>query len=129
MTEIPEHLLPLLENPNFGALATVRPDGSPQVNTMWFEKDGDTIRFTHTSKRAKFRNLQQNPGMSMVVFDPDMPYHQVEVRGQLAEVIPDPGGSFYLHLARRYGNENPTAPADADDRVILVMSIDRAIGR
>src|SRR5215207_2339334 len=96
--EIPPELTDLLEAPFYGALGTIRPDDTVQVSPMWFEYDGDTIRFTHTSQRAKFRNLQRNPSMSLAVYDPAQPTHHIEVRGSLVEVIPDPEGAFYVRL-------------------------------
>jgi PPOX class probable F420-dependent enzyme len=122
---IPDDLMPLLHIPTVAALGTIRPDDTVQVNPMWFEFDGETIRFTHTTKRAKFRNLQHNPSMSLSIPDAVDPYHYIEVRGRLLEVIPDPAGDYYVHLSERYGNVNPPPPPDAADRVILVMSIER----
>jgi PPOX class probable F420-dependent enzyme len=122
--DIPHNLEYLLERPFFGSLGTVRPDGSPQVNPMWFERIDDTIRFTHTTKRAKYRNLLANPAMSFLVFDPDDPMVYLEVRGKLVEATPDPTGAFYVRLQNRYGNPSEQAPRDAADRVILVMSMD-----
>jgi hypothetical protein len=95
---------------------------------MWFEFDGERLRFTHTNKRAKFRNLQHNPSMSLAVFDPQEPRHHIEVRGHLEEVIEDPSGAFYDHLHQRYLGEG-MIPPDAADRVILVMAIDKVLGR
>ena len=128
-TEIPDHLLHLVTDPNFGSLATVRPDGTAQVNPMWFEFDGEHLLFTHTTKRAKYRNLQKNPSMALAVFDPENPLSYVEVRGVLSEVREDPTGAFYVRLGKRYGNATQEAPPDKADRVILVMSITKVIGR
>lgn len=125
---IPVDLVDLLERPLFGILGTIRPDDTVQVNPMWFEYDGEHIRFTHTSKRAKFRNLQRNPSMSLLVLDPDDPMRYLEVRGRLIEAVPDPTGSFYVVLGKRYGNAAQQPPADSADRVILVMTIER-VGR
>ena len=75
--------------PLFGALGTIRPDDSVQVNPMWFEYDGDSLRFTHTTKRQKYRNLQHNPSMSLSVIDPANPFRYLEVRGHLTDVLPD----------------------------------------
>ena len=122
---IPDDLRPLLESPLFGSLGTIRPDDTVQVNPMWYEFDGTHIRFTHTTKRAKYRNLQRNPAMSLLIIDPDDPQRYLEVRGRLVEAIPDPEGAFYVRLADRYGMpEEP--PADRADRVVLVMSVERA---
>lgn len=124
-TTIPAAYVHLLEKPNYASLATIRPDDTVQVNPMWFEYDGENIRFTHTTKRAKYRNLQHNPSMAIAVMDPRNPVSYLEVRGRLVEVIPDPEGAFYVRLGKRYGNPAQQAPADKADRVILVMSIEK----
>lgn len=121
---IPDDLVDLVERPLYGSLATIRPDNTVQVNPMWFEFDGDALRFTHTTRRAKYRNLQRNPAMSLLVTDPDDPMRYVEVRGRLTEVLPDPEGDYYVHLGRRYGNADQSPPPDRADRVVLVMSLD-----
>jgi PPOX class probable F420-dependent enzyme len=124
---IPDDYVRLLTEPFYGSLGTIRPDDTVQVSPMWFLRDGDTIRFTHTTTRAKYRNLMNNPSMSLAVFDPQNEYHYLEVRGKLVEVIPDPTGSFYVTLGKRYGNADQQPPADSADRVILVMSIEHTV--
>jgi PPOX class probable F420-dependent enzyme len=128
-TVIPDDLIDLVEQPYFGSLGTIRPDDTVQVNPMWFEFDGEHLRFTHTTKRAKFRNLRHNPAMSLCVMDPADALRFVEIRGRLVEAIPDPEGSFYVRLGQRYGNPDQQPPPDRADRVILVMSVERVIGR
>jgi len=122
---IPDDYVHLLVEPNYGHLGTIRPDNTVQVNPMWFEYDGESLRFTHTSKRGKFRNLQHNPSMSLSVIDPANPFAYLEVRGTLIDVVPDPEGAFYVRLGQRYGNAGQQAPPDSPDRVILVMSIEK----
>lgn len=128
-SSVPDHLRYLLDDPNFGSLGIVRPDGSPQVNPMWHLYDGEHLRFTHTTYRGKYRSLQVNPGMAYMVFDPADPLVYVEVRGRLIEVIPDPTGAFYVQLQNRYGNPSDVPPRDKADRVILVMGIERVLER
>ena len=102
--QIPAELLYLLEEPNFGSLGTVHPNGTVQVSPMWFEFDGEKIHFTHTNKRQKFRNLQQNPSMSLAVFDPKDPIEYIELRGHLEEVIPTrPGPSTTISTSATAG--------------------------
>lgn len=128
-TGIPDTLIDLLERPVIGVLGTIGRGDAVQTSPMWFEFDGASIRFTHTTTRAKYRNLQRNPSMSFTVYDPENPYRYIEVRGRLVEATPDPTGAFYQQLSRRYGSENPPAPEDAADRVVLVMSIEKVLGR
>ena len=126
--EIPAERLHLLTTANFGMLGTIRPDNTVQVNPMWVDLDqpSHTLRFTHTTYRAKYRNLQANPSMSFAIFDPADPEQYLEVRGKLIEVIPDPEGAYYVHLQNRYGNPSDRPPRDKEDRVILVMSVEKA---
>jgi PPOX class probable F420-dependent enzyme len=128
-TAIPDHLADLLRRPLFASLGTIRADNTVQVNPMWFDYDGRTLRFTHTTRRVKYRTLRLNPSMSLMIFDPDNPRRYLELRGKLSEVLPDPEGDYYIRLARRYGNPNARPPADKADRVVLVMSIDAVSGR
>ena len=129
MAAIPAAYRDLVERPIFASLGTVRPDGTVQVNPMWFGFDGEHLRFTHTTKRAKFRNLQRNPSMSLLIVDPDNSGRYLELRGELAKVVPDPEGAYYVELGRRYGDADATPPPDKADRVVLVMRIDRALAR
>jgi PPOX class probable F420-dependent enzyme len=126
---IPEDFLDLVQRPIFASLGTVRPDDTVQVNPMWFDYDGKHLRFTHTTKRAKFRNLQHNPSMSLLITDPDAPERYLELRGSLVETVPDPDGDYYVHLGRRYGNPDQAPPPDKADRVVLVMGIDKVLAR
>jgi len=122
---IPAAYAHLLELPIYAHLGTIRPDDTVQVNPMWFEHIDGTLRFTHTTKRGKFRNLQHNPSMSLSLIDPENPFRYLEVRGRLLEAIPDPEGAFYVQLGQRYGNPGQTPPPDSADRVILVMSVEK----
>jgi PPOX class probable F420-dependent enzyme len=119
--DVPDGYEHLLDLPLYGHLATVRPDGTPQVNPMWFAWDGELLRFTHTTKRQKYRNIAAQPAVAMSVSDPDNPYRYLEVRGVVEEIVPDPTGAFYLHLNDRYSGPLTEAPADAKDRVIVVV--------
>lgn len=121
---VPPSHVDLLERPLFCTLATTKPDGQPQANPMWFAWDGETVRFTHTSARAKYRNLEHDPRAAVLIFDADNPYRYVELRGRVTSIEPNPDGSFFYELAERYGQAadrgNPEA-IDAAHRVVLVF--------
>lgn len=119
---IPDDYRDLLERPLFAHLATVRPDGTAQVNPMWFKWDGELLYFTHTAGRQKHRNVSANPTVSISVNDPDQPYKYLEVRGTVERIDRDPEGDFFVELAERYEapfGTNP--PPDAADRVVIVV--------
>jgi PPOX class probable F420-dependent enzyme len=119
-SELPASHADLLERPLFGHLATVAPDGSPHSSTMWFVWDGEVLRFTHTTTRQKFKNLQQEPRVALSVHDPEDPYRSLEVRGTVESTVPDDEvASFYKSLQIRYGQDYEIT--DAAKRVILTV--------
>lgn len=119
-TILPESHRDLLERPVFAHLATVRPDGAPMSSVMWFDWDGELIRFTHTRKRQKFRNLEHEPRVALSMHDPDDAYRFLEVRGEVAEIVPDPDAKFYFQLADRYNEDDPR-PSDIPNRIIIAI--------
>lgn len=117
---LPETHADLLTRPLFAHLATLRPDGAPQSNVMWFDWDGERIRMTHTRTRQKFRNLQRDPRVALSIADPDDPYRFLEVRGVVERVDDDDAqASFYRSLQERYANVYDIT--DAPVRVIVTI--------
>jgi PPOX class probable F420-dependent enzyme len=90
VTELPDGYEDLLTRPLIGHLATVRPDGNPAVTPMWFSWDGELLRFTHTTRRAKLRNIEHNPHVALSVADPDQPYRYLQARAQWRASNPIP---------------------------------------
>lgn len=121
MTVVPESHIDLLQRPLYGHLATLRTDGWPQVNPMWFVWDGEHLRFTSTTVRQKYRNVTAHPEVAISVVDPDEPYRYLEVRGTVVRIEPDPTGAFFDTLAKRYGMAMDGPVADAANRVIFVV--------
>ena len=46
----------LIDNKNFGNIATIMNDGSPQVSTVWIGRDGDSILVNTATGRIKEKN-------------------------------------------------------------------------
>lgn len=118
---IPESHRDLLQRPLHAHLATVRPDGTPQVNPTWVRFDGTYLWLTTTTVRAKNRNWQLQPAVALSIIDPDLPYRYLEVRGRVERVVPDPEGAEFVRLAERYGVEQPGPPPDAADRIAVAV--------
>ncbi|GAA2997633.1 PPOX class F420-dependent oxidoreductase [Streptosporangium longisporum] len=121
MTVIPESHLDLLTRPLYAHLATLMPDGTPQVTPVWTVWDGEFLRLTTTTDRQKGRNASARPRVALSVNDPEQPYRYLEVRGTVERIDPDPEGAFFDVLARRYGLEYEAPVADAARRVVLVV--------
>lgn len=122
MVDIPHKVRDLFERPIYVNLATVRPDGSPQVNPMWFVWDGEFVWFTHTNFRQKFRNLAREPRVSISIVDPDDALRYLEARGVVDHIDDDPEGRLYSRLSERYGRGAVT-PDDAQKRVAIAVRL------
>lgn len=126
MTVIPETHVDLLERPLFAHFGTIREDGWPQVNPMWFAWDGACLRLTGTTTRYKFRNIRANPRVTLSINDPDQPYRYLEIRGTVVDIRPDPDGAFFAHLAHRYRLDMPLPPGDVADRIVYTVHPERS---
>jgi PPOX class probable F420-dependent enzyme len=100
---IPERFLPLLtQKKAFADLATLMPDGSPQVTPVWFDyKDGKFI--VNTAKgRVKDRNMSNNPKVALSILDPDNPYSHLAVRGKVVRRTEEGADANIDALAKKY---------------------------
>jgi PPOX class probable F420-dependent enzyme len=127
MSIIPEEFLDLMQQPAFAQLATMRPDGTPQVNPMFFDWDGSRLRFSHKSNRQKFRNIAQNPHIAASIPDLDNPYRYIEVRGTVEDVSPDTDGAFLRRLTSHYRPGAGGSP-DIEHRVVITVVVTHAAG-
>ena len=85
MTELTEQAKKLLDGKNFACVATIMPDGSPQVTPVWVDREGDIIVINVTETRQKYRNLKRDPRVALCVFDIANPYSKVLIRGKVIE--------------------------------------------
>ncbi len=121
--------LELAKGPNFAVLATLMPDGVPQVHVMWVDTDKDHILINTEVHRAKFRNLMANPTATITIMSRDNPYEFVEVRGKVVESVTGPTARSHIDaLALKYmGLEEYPNPITSE-RVILKIRPNRIFG-
>jgi PPOX class probable F420-dependent enzyme len=111
-----------LDGTSFPVVATVDPDGRPQLSIVWAKRDGDVIVFSTLADRRKGRNLARDDAISVLIPNPDGPYEYVEVRGR-AELQPDPGGSLIDELCWRYNGRGFDEPAERSQRRVIVRVV------
>ncbi len=71
----------LLDAPEFATIATIEPDGQPQLSVVWIARDGDDLLVSTIEGRRKHRNLVADPRATVLVYPKDDPYRYLEVRG------------------------------------------------
>lgn len=67
-----------LAEPHFAVLGTINENGTPQLTTMWYVLDGDTIIMNTKVGRAKERNMKRDPHIAVCVEDG---YNYVTISG------------------------------------------------
>jgi PPOX class probable F420-dependent enzyme len=83
VTHLPDAAKKLIDDKNFATLATVNPNGSPQSSVIWLKREGDVVVFSTILGRRKTLNMQRDPRVSIVLFDPAQPYSYAEIRGEV----------------------------------------------
>ena len=129
-TTIPDQFKDLVtDKVAFAELATVMPDGSPQVTPVWFEFKDGAIRINTALGRRKARNLETNPKVAMAIVDPANPYRYLQIRGHVTRSTQDGADAHIDSLAKRYLNQDKypfRGPGEV--RVIYEIAIDSCHG-
>jgi PPOX class probable F420-dependent enzyme len=119
MIDIPDSHLDLLDS-QYAALATIGPDGRPQVSAVWFLAEDDTIKISLNTTRQKVRNLRRNPAATVFILDLANPLRYLEIRGD-AELIPDDDYEFAQRLGAKYGADVRTFDPPDQTRVAAII--------
>lgn len=99
---IPEQYKNLFSKVAFAHLATLMPDGSPQVTPVWFDYDGSHIRVNSAKGRVKDKNMRRDKRVALAVQDPDNAYRYLAVQGEITEITEDGADAHIDSLAKRY---------------------------
>jgi PPOX class probable F420-dependent enzyme len=106
--ELPEKIRKALEEPQFWHLATVNPDGSPQVTPIWVVPKNGNILINSALGRKKPRNLEREPRVSLSWVDPENGYHSASIQGRVVESYTgDDAEADIDSLAGKYLGQTP----------------------
>ncbi len=86
----------------FASLATLMPDGSPQVTPVWFDYDGANIRINTAKGRVKDKNMRRARQVALAIQDPENPYRYLGIRGRIAEISEAGADAHIDALAKKY---------------------------
>ena len=119
-----------LNEKRFAVLATINSHGTPQLTTMWYLLEGDTIVMNTKAGRIKERNMRRDPRIAICVEDG---YNYVTISGTV-EMIDDPeiAQRDIYRLAVRYDGEEAARQKVADQfskerRVTLHLKCEHVI--
>ncbi len=116
----------LVRELRYPVLAVNSADGPPSQSVMWFDLDPDrpdTILMNTMVRRLKFRQLQEDPRVSLLFEDG---LHWVGMRGTVElDASFEPALQHIQDLARRYHGD-PERYA-GQERVIIRMKVEKVI--
>lgn len=117
MPTIPDTHTDLLDA-RFATLATIGPDGRPQVSEVWFLADDETVAISLNTARQKTKNLLARPACSVLLLDLAIPMRYLELRGD-AEITPDDDYAFADRVGAKYGADLRVHDRPGDNRVVV----------
>ncbi len=118
-------------SPVFATVATIQPDGSPQLSVTWITRDGDDLLVSTAAGRRKEQNIRRDPRVTVMINPADAPYTYAEIRGE-ASLTTEGGPELIDELSRKYTGKdyvdfNPGSRNDAE-RVVIRITPRKVVG-
>ena len=110
---------------NFATLTTLLPGGGPAAQVMWVDCDDECLLINTEIHRQKFKSIERDPRVAVCIWERDDPYHYVEVRGTVTEIVRgEPARRHIDELAMRYFGRPYDGETITSERVILRIAPD-----
>lgn len=131
---IPDTHLDLITGPNYAVLTTLSPEGGPENTVVWCSWDGEYILVNTADGRRKPANVRRDPRVALTVIDPQNSYRWIDVRGVVAEIVPDPDyaninahAKLYVGADEYYGGFAPASARGKEQRIIFKIKPERVV--
>ncbi len=124
--KIPDGFKDLFGKKAFAHLATLMPDGTPQVTPVWCDYDGTYVRVNTAKGRVKDDNMRRNRKVALAIADPDNPYRYMAVRGEVIDITQDGADAHIDSLAKKdLGKDKYPFRQPGEARVIYKIRPDK----
>ena len=123
---LPDELLDLLGRPSLCFVATIMPDGSPQLTQTWVTTDGEHILINTPDHSQKARNAARDPRVAVNVVDPGNTRRYFAVRGRVIATTTEGGAQSIDEISGKYlGRPYPNFSGRPETRMIMTIRIVR----
>lgn len=112
----------LFSSPEYVTIATIEPDGSPQLSIVWVAHEGDDLLVSTVEGRRKHRNMQRDPRVTVLLSPSDRPWLYVEVRGT-ATMTREGGRELIESLSRKYTDDERYSFDDGTHNIRVLVRI------
>ncbi len=128
MTTLTDAAKALLDTPEFATVATIDPDGQPQLSVVWVGRDGDDVLFSTVRGRRKTNNLERDARATLLMFPKDNPYAYLEIRGSVT-LEDDPQAAYIDVMAQKYlGQDTYPWTQPGEERVVVRLHPEHVVG-
>ena len=118
---LPDGLLALLRRPSPCFVATLMPDGSPQLTETWVTTDGEHVVINIVDGMQKARNLARDPRIAVNVVDPDNVNRYYAIRGRVLSTTTEGGRASIDEISQKYlGIPYPNFSGNPDETRVIV---------
>jgi len=125
-TTITPALQQLLKEASWGQIATLMPDGAPQLTQVWMDTDGERILVNTISTHQKVKNVRRDPRVAINVHDPAQPYRIANIRCRVVEMTTEGADQHIDALAKKYlGVDQYPFHRPDQQRIILKITPER----
>ncbi|HZY93676.1 MAG TPA: PPOX class F420-dependent oxidoreductase [Candidatus Bathyarchaeia archaeon] len=121
MVNLTDKAKKILEGKNFVFIATVNPDGTPQVTPTWVDTDSKYVLINTAIGRIKHRNVKKNPNVALAIYDQTNPYNLVMIKGKVIDFTTGPTAEKHIDkMAKKYtGQDKYPNRRPGEQRVVL----------
>jgi len=120
---LPTEVLELARAANFAAFTVHLKSGDAMTHVMWVDADDDHVLINTEIHRAKFKTVERDPRVTVMIWEKANPYHYVEVRGRVVETVGGAEARAHIDaLSQKYHGTDYNANNITSERVILKIA-------
>jgi PPOX class probable F420-dependent enzyme len=110
----------LAQGKNYAAITTVLPSGKLQTHPVWVGTNGERLVVNTETHRRKYKNIERDPSVTLMIRHEENPYRYAEVRGEVVEKVTGQEARDHIdELSQKYHGEDYPPDAIASERVML----------
>ena len=127
--KLPDDVLELLRAPSTCYVATINPDGAPQLTQTWVDTDGEHVVINTVEGFLKLRNMERDPRVTVAVGDAENRWRYKQIQGRVVATTTEGGAEHIEMLSHKYLGQPYAWHGGRDQtRVIVTIEADKISG-
>jgi len=129
MATLNEKQAALFTGRNWGVIATIRVDGSPQATPVWVDYDGENVLVNSARGRTKVKNIERDPRATVTVMPAENQQSGYVMVSGPAKIVDEGAVEHINMLAKKYlGEDKYPYLGPGEQRVIIQIRPERVDG-